>query len=67
MAPDPPRGGKPWDEQLGGIKLDRFLFASVVFPADYGFVPQTLADDGDPLDAIVCVRTGWDYVCQLGV
>lgn len=44
-----------WDAQLGGIKLDRFLFASVVFPANYGFVPQTLADDGDPLDAIVCV------------
>jgi inorganic pyrophosphatase len=53
-----PKGSRnryKWDERLGGIKLDRFLFASVLFPADYGFVAETLAEDGDPLDAIVCV------------
>jgi inorganic pyrophosphatase len=53
-----PKGSRnkyEYDEQLGGIKLDRFLFSSVVFPADYGFIPDTLGEDGDPLDAIVLV------------
>ncbi|MEY2536084.1 MAG: inorganic pyrophosphatase [bacterium] len=44
-----------WDEELGAIKLDRFLFSSVVYPTDYGFIPDTLGADGDPLDAMVCV------------
>jgi inorganic pyrophosphatase len=44
-----------YDPKLGGIKLDRFISASVVYPADYGFVPETLAPDGDPLDVLVCV------------
>jgi inorganic pyrophosphatase len=43
------------DVDLGAIKLDRFLFSSVVYPTDYGYVPDTLAEDGDPLDAMVCV------------
>ncbi len=43
------------DPDLGGIKLDRFISASVVYPTDYGYVPQTLAPDGDPLDVLVCV------------
>ena len=53
-----PKGSRnkyEWDEELGAIKLDRFLFASVVYPTDYGFIPQTLGEDGDPLDAMVCV------------
>jgi inorganic pyrophosphatase len=53
-----PKGSRnkyEYDEQLGGIKLDRFLFSSVVFPADYGFIPDTLGEDGDPLDAMVLV------------
>jgi inorganic pyrophosphatase len=44
-----------WDEQLGGIKLDRFLFSSVMYPTDYGFIPGTRSPKGTPLDAMVCV------------
>ena len=53
-----PKGSRnkyEFDERLGGIKLDRFLFSSVVFPADYGFIPDTLGEDGDALDAMVLV------------
>jgi inorganic pyrophosphatase len=53
-----PKGSRnkyEWDEALGGIKLDRFLFSSVVYPTDYGFIPETCGEDGDPLDALVCV------------
>ena len=53
-----PKGSRnkyEWDEELGGIKLDRFLFSSVVYPTDYGFIPDTLSLDGDPLDVMVCV------------
>lgn len=53
-----PRGSRnkyEWDEELGAIFLSRFLSASVVYPTDYGFFPETLAEDGDPLDALVCV------------
>jgi inorganic pyrophosphatase len=39
----------------GGIVLDRFLSSSVVYPTDYGYVPDTLALDGDELDALICV------------
>ncbi len=41
--------------ELGAVKLDRFISSSVVDPTDYGFIPQTLAPDGDPLDAMICV------------
>ena len=53
-----PKGSRnkyEYDPLLGGVKLDRFLSASVVYPTDYGFVPETLAPDGDPLDVLVCV------------
>jgi len=53
-----PKGSRnkyEYDPRLGGVKLDRFLSASVVYPTDYGFVPDTLALDGDPLDVLVCV------------
>jgi inorganic pyrophosphatase len=53
-----PKGSRnkyEYDPSLGAIKLDRFISASVVYPTDYGFVPETLAPDGDPLDALVCV------------
>jgi inorganic pyrophosphatase len=41
------------DHHTGRIRLDRMLFSPVHYPADYGFVPDTLAEDGDPLDALV--------------
>jgi inorganic pyrophosphatase len=44
-----------YDPKLGGIVLDRRLFTSMSYPADYGFVEGTLAADGDPLDALVFV------------
>jgi inorganic pyrophosphatase len=53
-----PKGSRnkyEWDPELQAIKLDRFLFSSVVYPTDYGFIPDTMAEDGDPLDAMVCV------------
>jgi inorganic pyrophosphatase len=53
-----PKGSRnkyEYDPKLGAIKLDRFISASVVYPTDYGYVPDTLAPDGDPLDVLVCV------------
>jgi inorganic pyrophosphatase len=41
------------DHQSGRIRLDRMLFTATRYPLDYGFIPDTLADDGDPLDAMV--------------
>ncbi|MEO1208941.1 MAG: inorganic diphosphatase [Cyanobacteria bacterium J06638_20] len=42
-----------FDKDLGAFALDRVLYASVRYPFDYGFIPNTLADDGDPLDGMV--------------
>ena len=41
------------DHETGRIRLDRMLFTSTRYPADYGFIEDTLAEDGDPLDALV--------------
>ncbi|MBD0292722.1 MAG: inorganic diphosphatase [Jiangellaceae bacterium] len=43
------------DHKSGRIKLDRRLFTSTRYPADYGFVEETLGEDGDPLDALVLI------------
>src|SRR5204863_5113 len=53
-----PKGSRnkyEYDESLEAIRFDRFLFSSVVYPLDYGMIPETLAADGDPLDAMVTV------------
>lgn len=53
-----PKGSRnkyEWDERLNAIKLDRFLYSSVVYPLDYGFIPDSIGADGDPLDAMVMV------------
>jgi len=42
-----------FDKDLNAFALDRVLYSSVQYPYDYGFVPNTLADDGDPLDGMV--------------
>lgn len=77
MTPEPlncfveiPKGSRnkyEWDEQLGAIKLDRFLFSSMVYPTDYGFIPQTLAGDGDALDTLVCVSAPTFPGCMIAV
>ena len=41
------------DKSSGMIKLDRILYSAVYYPANYGFIPQTLAEDDDPLDVLV--------------
>ena len=52
-----PVGGEPikyeMDKESGMLCLDRVLYSAVYYPANYGFIPQTLADDGDPLDILV--------------
>jgi inorganic pyrophosphatase len=44
-----------YDKKLGVFRLDRNLYSPVHYPGDYGFIPCTLADDGDPLDVLVLV------------
>jgi inorganic pyrophosphatase len=41
------------DKESGILKLDRFLYSAVYYPGDYGFIPQTLWEDGDPMDIII--------------
>lgn len=51
-----PRGSKAkyeLDKETGFLRLDRVLYTSTVYPANYGFIPRTLAEDGDPLDVLV--------------
>jgi len=53
-----PAGSKnkyEFDKDLQAFALDRVLYSSVQYPYDYGFVPNTLADDGDPLDGMVII------------
>jgi inorganic pyrophosphatase len=55
------KGGKnkyELDKETGMLKLDRVLFTSTHYPANYGFIPRTFAEDGDPLDVLVlCSET----------
>ena len=41
------------DKQTGALRLDRILYTSTHYPANYGFIPRTYGDDGDPLDVLV--------------
>src|SRR5438309_3101375 len=41
------------DKQTGMLRLDRVLYSAVYYPANYGFIPRTVHDDGDPLDVLV--------------
>ena len=53
------------DHKTGRIRLDRLLFTSTRYPADYGFIEDTLADDGDPLDALVLLEEPTFPGCQI--
>src|SRR5579862_1833225 len=52
-----PIGGEPikyeMDKESGALQVDRFLYTSMRYPGNYGFVPHTLSDDGDPCDVII--------------
>lgn len=52
-----PLGGEPikyeMDKASGAMFVDRFLYTSMVYPCNYGFIPHTLSDDGDPTDVLV--------------
>ncbi|MET0336393.1 MAG: inorganic diphosphatase [Caulobacter sp.] len=56
-----PQGGEPvkyeLDKDSGAIFVDRFLHTAMYYPANYGFIPHTLADDGDPMDIMVVSQT----------
>jgi inorganic pyrophosphatase len=56
-----PLGGEPvkyeLDKASGALFVDRIVHTSMRYPANYGFVPHTLAEDGDPLDAMIVART----------
>ncbi|KJS11193.1 MAG: inorganic pyrophosphatase [Hoeflea sp. BRH_c9] len=53
-----PVGGQPikyeMDKDAGMLVVDRFLYTPMTYPGNYGFVPHTLSDDGDPIDVLVC-------------
>jgi inorganic pyrophosphatase len=54
-----PKGSRnkyEYDHERKVMRLDRRLFSATVYPADYGFVPDTLAEDGDPLDVLVLLE-----------
>lgn len=54
-----PKGSKAKyeiDKESGLIKLDRVIYASMYYPLNYGFIPQSLGDDGDPLDIVVLTQ-----------
>ena len=58
MVVEIPKGSRnkyEMDHRTNQIFLDRMLFTATRYPADYGFIPETLADDGDPLDALALV------------
>jgi inorganic pyrophosphatase len=53
-----PKGSRnkyEYDPVLGGIKFDRLLMSAATYPTDYGYLRGTLGQDGDPLDALVCL------------
>ncbi len=63
-----PRGSKvkyELDKDTGLCFVDRILFSSVVYPHNYGFVPKTLCEDGDPLDVLVLMQEAVVPMCFL--
>ncbi len=65
-----PRGSRnkyEMDQDKQRIRLDRLLFTATVYPYDYGFMPGTLAEDGEPLDVLVLGQTPTFPGCVIGV
>lgn len=70
MIVEIPKGSRnkyEMDHQTGQIYLDRMLFTATRYPADYGFIPDTLADDGDPLDALALVTEPTFPGCRVSI
>ncbi len=64
-----PRGSRnkyELDHETGRIRLDRRLFSATVYPAEYGFIDETLGEDGDPLDALVIMDEPTFPGCVIG-
>ena len=55
------------DKETGLLKLDRVLYSSVHYPSDYGFIPRTLHEDGDPLDVLVLLKEQTFPGCMIDV
>ncbi len=57
-----PVGGEPikyeMDKESGALVVDRFLYTPMRYPGNYGFVPHTLSDDGDPIDVLIANQRG---------
>jgi inorganic pyrophosphatase len=57
-----PVGGEPikyeMDKESGTLVVDRFLYTSMRYPGNYGFIPHTLSDDGDPCDVLIANQRG---------
>ena len=53
------------DKQTGMLRVDRMLYSSVVYPANYGFIPRSYGDDQDPLDVLVLAQEAVDPLCIL--
>ena len=61
-----PKGSKvkyELDKETGLLRLDRVLYSAVHYPADYGFIPRTYCDDGDPLDVLVLCQEPVSPMC----
>jgi len=66
-----PVGGQPikyeLDKEAGTLIVDRFLYTPMSYPGNYGFVPHTLSDDGDPIDVLVCNTRQLVPACVINV
>jgi inorganic pyrophosphatase len=66
-----PIGGEPikyeMDKNAGTLFVDRFLYTSMRYPGNYGFVPHTLSGDGDPIDVLVCNTRALVPGCYINV
>ncbi len=66
-----PLGGQPikyeLDKNAGTLVVDRFLYTPMSYPGNYGFVPHTLSEDGDPIDVLVCNTRALAPGCVINV